>query len=73
MRPAEVFVRPLLHDEAVRPKRLSERAKDQCTRQRGAVLLASHVRMTAPQAAEMYGDQRDRRLVIAQTRHRIAA
>jgi transposase len=43
-----------LHDEAVRLKRLSKRAKHQCTRQRAAVLLASNVRMTAPQIAEMW-------------------
>jgi hypothetical protein len=54
MRPPEVFVRPLLHDEAVRLKRLSKRAKHQCTRQRAAVLLASNVQMTAPQIAEMW-------------------
>jgi transposase len=54
MRPPEVFVRPLLHEEAVRLKRLSKRAKHQCTRQRAAVLLASNVRMTAPQIAEMW-------------------
>ena len=54
MRPPEVFVRPLLHDEAVRLKRLSKRAKHQCTRQRAVVLLASNVRMTAPQIAEMW-------------------
>jgi len=54
MRPAEVFVRPLLHDEAVRLKRLSKRAKHDCTRQRAAVLLASNVKMTAPQIAEMW-------------------
>jgi transposase len=54
MRPPEVFVRPLLHDEAIRLKRLSKRAKHQCTRQRAAVLLASNVKMTAPQIAEMW-------------------
>jgi len=54
MRPPEVFVRPLLHDEAVRLKRLSKRARHQCTRQRAAVLLASNVKMTAPQIAEMW-------------------
>ena len=53
MRPPEVFVRPLLHEETVRLKRLSKRAKHQSTRQRAAVLLASNVRMTAPQIAEM--------------------
>ena len=54
MRPPEVFVRPLLHDEAVCLKRLSKRAAHQCTRQRAAVLLASNVKMTAPQIAEMW-------------------
>src|SRR5579862_4385667 len=54
MRPPEVFVRPLLHDEAVRLKRLSKRAKHQCTRQRAAVLLASNVKMSASQIAEMW-------------------
>ena len=54
MRPPEVFVRPLLHDEAVRLKRLSKRAKHQCTRQRAAVLLASNVQMSAAQIAEMW-------------------
>ena len=54
MRPPEVFVRPLLHEEAVRLKRLSKRAKHQCTRQRAAVLLASNVKMPAPQIAEMW-------------------
>jgi hypothetical protein len=54
MRPPEVFVRPLLHDEAVRFKRLSKRAKHQCTRQRAAVLLASNVKMSASQIAEMW-------------------
>ena len=44
----------MLHDEAVRLKRLSKRAKHQCTRQRAAVLLASNVKMTAPQIAEMW-------------------
>lgn len=54
MRPAEVFVRPLLHDEAVRLKRLSKRAKHESTRQRAAVLLASNVKMSASQIAEMW-------------------
>ena len=38
----------------MRLKRLSKRAKHQCTRQRAAVLLASNVKMTAPQIAEMW-------------------
>src|SRR4051812_3811261 len=54
MRPPEVFVRPLLHEEGVRLKRLSKRARHRCTRQRAAVLLASNVGMTAPQIAEMW-------------------
>lgn len=54
VRPPEVFVRPLLHDEAVRLKRLSKRAKHESTRQRAAVLLASNVRMSASQIAEMW-------------------
>jgi transposase len=54
MRPPSVFVRPLLHEEAVRLKRLSRRAKHECTRQRAAVLLASNVRMPVPRIAEMW-------------------
>ena len=54
MRPPSVFVRPLLHEEAVRLKRLSRRAKHECTRQRASVLLASNVRMSVPQIAEMW-------------------
>jgi len=54
MRPPSVFVRPLLHEEAVRLKRLSRRAKHECTRQRASVLLASNVRMAVPQIAEMW-------------------
>ena len=54
MRPPSVFVRPLLHEEAVRLKRLSRRAKHESTRQRAAVLLASNVRMAVPQIAEMW-------------------
>jgi transposase len=54
MRPPSVFVRPLLHEEAVRLKRLSRRAKHECTRQRAAVLLASNVRMPVPRIAAMW-------------------
>ncbi|MEP6893770.1 MAG: IS630 family transposase [Gaiellaceae bacterium] len=54
MRPPSVFVRPLLHEEAVRLKRLSRRAKHESTRQRAAVLLASNVRMPVPKIAEMW-------------------
>jgi transposase len=54
MRPPSVFVRPLQHEEAVRLKRLSKRAKHESTRQRAAVLLASNVRMPVPRIAEMW-------------------
>jgi transposase len=54
MRPPSVFVRPLLHEEAVRLKRLSRRAKHESTRQRASVLLASNVRMPVSQIAEMW-------------------
>ena len=54
MRSAEVFVRPLLHEEAVRLKRSARRARHESTRQRAAILLASNVRMSAPQIAEMW-------------------
>jgi transposase len=54
MRPPSVFVRPLLHEEAVRLKRLSRRARHECTRQRASVLLASNVRMPVPQIAQMW-------------------
>jgi transposase len=54
MRPPSVFVRPLLHEEAVRLKRLSRRAKHQSTRQRASVLLAWNVRMPVPRIAEMW-------------------
>lgn len=54
MRPAEVFVRSLAHDEAVRLKRLSTRAKHKSTRIRAAILLASNVRMSVPEIARMW-------------------
>ncbi|HWQ23345.1 MAG TPA: IS630 family transposase [Gaiellaceae bacterium] len=54
MRPPSVFVRPLRHEEAVRLKRLSRRAKHESTRQRASVLLASNVRMSVPQIADMW-------------------
>src|SRR5581483_10020233 len=54
MRPPSVFVRPLLHEEAARLRRLSRRAKHECTRQRASVLLASNVRMSVPRIAEMW-------------------
>jgi Homeodomain-like domain len=49
-----VFVRSLAHDETVRLKRLSTRAKHQSTRIRAAILLASNVRMSVPEIARMW-------------------
>jgi transposase len=54
VRPAEVFVRPLAHEEAVRLKRLAKRAKHQSTRQRAAMLLGSNAGLTAPQIASSW-------------------
>ena len=54
IRPTSMFVRPLLHEEAFRLKRLSRRAKHESTRQRASVLLASNVRIPVPQIAEMW-------------------
>jgi transposase len=54
MRPAEVFVRSLSHQEAVRLKRLSTRAEHQSTRIRAAILLASNVKTPAGQIARMW-------------------
>lgn len=54
MRPPEVFVRSLSHDEAARLKRMSTRAKHQSTRIRAAILLASNVKTPVPQIARMW-------------------
>jgi transposase len=54
MRPPEVFVRSLSHEEASRLKRMSTRAKHQSTRVRAAILLASNVRTPVPQIARMW-------------------
>lgn len=54
MRPAEVFVRPLAHEEAVRLKRRAKEAKHFSTRQRAAILLASNVGNSAAQIAAMW-------------------
>ena len=54
MRPPEVFVRPLSHQEAVKLKRMSSRAEHQSTRVRAAILLASNVRTPVPQIARMW-------------------
>ena len=54
MRPPEVFVRSLSHQEAVRLKRMSTRAEHQSTRIRAAILLASNVKTPAGQIARMW-------------------
>jgi transposase len=54
MRPPEVFVRPLLDDEARRLKRRAKAAKHFATRERAAILLASNVGNSVPQIARMW-------------------
>jgi len=54
VRPPEVFVRPLAHEEAVALKRRAKRAKHSATRQRAAILLASSVGNSVPQIAAMW-------------------
>src|SRR4051812_14658276 len=54
MRPPEVFVRPLAHEEAVALKRRAKSAKHVATRQRAAILLASNVGNSVPQIAAMW-------------------
>ena len=51
MRPPEVFVRPLSHDEALRLKRLAKRAKHESTRERASILLGSNAGLSAPSIA----------------------
>jgi transposase len=54
VRPPEVFIRSLSHQEATRLKRLSTRAEHQSTRIRAAILLASNVKTPVPQIARMW-------------------
>jgi len=54
VRPPEVFVRPLAHEEALALKRRAKQAKHFSTRQRAAILLASNVGNTVPQIAAMW-------------------
>jgi transposase len=42
MRPAEVFVRPLSHEEALRLKRLVKRSRHASTRERASIVLGSN-------------------------------
>ena len=46
MRPPEVFVRELSPEEGARLKRISQRAKYQCKRQRAMIVLASSTGMS---------------------------
>jgi transposase len=54
VRPPEVFVRPLSHEEAVTLKRRAKHAKHFSTRERAAILLASSVGNSVPQIAAMW-------------------
>ena len=54
MRPAEVFVRPLEHGEAVALKSKAKKAKQFATRERAAILLASNVGSPVGQIAAMW-------------------
>src|SRR3954466_4209251 len=54
VRPPEVFVRPLAHEEAVALKRRAKQAKHFATRERAAILLASNVGTAVPQIAQMW-------------------
>jgi transposase len=54
VRPPEVFVRPLAHEEARRLKRRAKEAKHFATRERAAILLASSVGNSVPQIAAMW-------------------
>src|SRR4051812_47218724 len=54
VRPPEVFVRPLVHEEAVALKRRAKQAKHFSTRERAAILLASNVGTAVPQIAAMW-------------------
>jgi hypothetical protein len=54
MRPPEVFVGPLAHEEAVALKRRAKSAKHFSSRQRVAILLASNVGNSVPQIAAMW-------------------
>jgi len=54
VRPPEVFVRPLAHEEAVALKRRAKQAKHFATRERAAILLASNVGTPVPQIAQMW-------------------
>lgn len=54
MRPPEVFVRSLTHEEAMALKRRAKQARHFATRERAAILLASNVGNSVPQIAAMW-------------------
>ncbi|HEV2769566.1 MAG TPA: IS630 family transposase, partial [Solirubrobacteraceae bacterium] len=54
VRPPEVFVRSLAHQEALALKRRAKAAQHFSTRQRAAILLASNVGNSVPQIAAMW-------------------
>jgi transposase len=54
VRPPEVFVRPLAHDEARRLKHRAKEARHFATRERAAILLASNVGNSVSQIAAMW-------------------
>ena len=58
MRPPEVFVGPLAHEEAGRLKRRSKDARHFSTRQRASILLASNTRMSVPPYRAHVADRR---------------
>ncbi len=65
VRPPEVFVRPLAHEEALRLKRMAKRSEYSSTRQRAAILLGSNARLSAAQiAASWLTDESHVRKVI---------
>ncbi|MGH2831592.1 MAG: IS630 family transposase [Solirubrobacteraceae bacterium] len=65
LRPPEVFVRPLAHEEALRLKRLAKRAKHESTRERAAILLGSNAGLAAASiAASWLTDESHVRKVI---------
>jgi transposase len=71
MRPPEVFVRPLAHEEALRLKRLAKRAKHASTRERASIVLGSNAGLSAPQiAASWLTDDNHVRKVIREFNER---
>lgn len=66
-RPASVFVRALLPDEAQQLRRVSRHSKVFALRQRAQIVLASDARSTAPEIARVLGtDENQVRRVIAE-------